>query len=137
MQEKRILLFGTFDGLHDGHRAFLAQARGLGGKVIAVVARDESVMRLKNHAPRWNLEVRMRVLEESALAHHVVPGDETEGRWEVILKHRPNIIALGYDQRAMHEHLARAASSFPFNIEIVVLDPHEPERLHSSLLNKG
>lgn len=36
----RVMVFGVFDGLHPGHRAFLRQARKKGDKLIVVVARD-------------------------------------------------------------------------------------------------
>lgn len=134
MNKKLVMIFGVFDGLHDGHVSFLKQARELGDHLIVVVARDESVMRLKKHAPQFILSDRMEALLEMELAHHVVEGDDTEGGWEIVLKHRPKIIALGYDQNKMAEHLARAVSSFPFECDIVMLKPHRPEELHSSIL---
>ena len=135
--EKLIMIFGVFDGLHDGHISFLNQARELGDRLMVVVAQDESVMRLKKHLPRLPLAERIKALEESDLAHTIIPGDETEGGWEVVRKHQPHIVALGYDQAAMYEDLAKCLSSFPFPCDIVVLDPYKPEEMHSSLLKES
>jgi FAD synthetase len=133
--EKVVMVFGVFDGLHDGHFSFLNQARALGTRLVAVVAQDECVMRLKKHYPRSPLSERMEALSNSGLVHAVTPGDQTEGGWEVILKHRPDIVALGYDQHAMREHLALALSSFRFACDLVVLKPHKPDECHCSLMN--
>jgi len=35
---KRVMVFGVFDGLHEGHKSFLRQARKYGGELRAVVA---------------------------------------------------------------------------------------------------
>ena len=55
---KRVLVFGTFDLLHQGHRYFLTQARRFGDTLIAVVARDEFVEERKGRTRRspWNGE---------------------------------------------------------------------------------
>jgi len=63
-KEKIVLVFGTFDGLHDGHRFFLTEARKLGDRLIASVATDEIVERIKkqksiqvdNFAKRYSLK---------------------------------------------------------------------------------
>ena len=39
-----VIVFGVFDRLHSGHRAFLGQAKRHGKEVIAVLARDSAVM---------------------------------------------------------------------------------------------
>lgn len=135
-EQKTVMIFGVFDGLHDGHISFLKQAKELGDRLIVVVAKDESVMRLKNHAPKFMLSERMNTLSNHDSNHLVVPGDETEGGWEVVLKYQPHIVALGYDQRAMAEHLMKSLQLFPFVCEVVILKPHEPEKFKSSILNE-
>ena len=133
--EKLVMVFGVFDGLHDGHLSFLKQAHALGTRLIAVVAQDECVMRLKKHYPRSPLSERMDALSNSGLVYAVTPGDETEGGWEVIHRYRPDIVALGYDQRTMHEHLTLALPSFPFACDLVVLKPHKPNECHCALMS--
>lgn len=40
---KKVLIFGSFDSLHKGHLNLFKQARKHGDKLIAVVARDETI----------------------------------------------------------------------------------------------
>ncbi len=129
------MVFGVFDGLHDGHLSFLNQAQALGERLIVVVARDESVMRLKHHLPQRSCSERINALIQSELAQEIIPGDETEGGWEVIHKYRPDLVALGYDQHAMQIHLLNALPAFPFPCRATVLAPYRPDECHSSLLN--
>ncbi|MGD1075360.1 MAG: adenylyltransferase/cytidyltransferase family protein, partial [Thermodesulfovibrionales bacterium] len=47
----RVVCAGTFDHLHPGHLNFLEQASALGNELIVIVARDETVKRIKGIAP--------------------------------------------------------------------------------------
>jgi FAD synthetase len=47
----RVIAFGVFDGLHEGHRHFLREARKLGGRLTVAVAHDEAVVMLKGRRP--------------------------------------------------------------------------------------
>src|SRR3989344_5946032 len=49
----RIMIFGTFDMLHEGHLDFFRQARSLaaGPHLIVSIARDASVARVKGAPP--------------------------------------------------------------------------------------
>ena len=79
MDIKTVLVFGTFDGLHDGHRFFLQEARKQGEKLIASVARDEIVERFKKKRPRQTLAERMNALTESNVVDTAVAGDSELG----------------------------------------------------------
>lgn len=135
MQTTRPIVFvaGTFDHLHDGHRQFFAQANTL-GDVIAIVARDESVYRVKHRHPDESEKIRLaRVTAEphvtaAQLGH---PTDFLKSVEEV----RPDIIALGYDQRTFDIHaLRRELKRRGLEPTLVRLDAHRPEELKSSLL---
>jgi len=56
----KIMLFGTFDIFHEGHRDFLRQAREYGDYLIVVIARDETVKNVKGKLPRNNESVRLQ-----------------------------------------------------------------------------
>ena len=45
---KKVMVFGTFDGIHDGHRHFLREAKKQGEELIVAVSKDEVVQKLKN-----------------------------------------------------------------------------------------
>ncbi len=133
---KKVMVFGVFDGLHDGHFHFLNQAKKRGTHLIAVVARDETAFRLKNRPPHTNLSERMKTLLEQKIVTETIPGDNTEGIWEVVWKHKPDIIAIGYDQEHLHEALLRDKETFSWPIEIIVIDSHKPDEFHSSIISK-
>ncbi len=52
---KTVLAAGVFDLLHYGHIRYLEEAKKTGGegaRLIVIVARDETVLRLKGHSLR-------------------------------------------------------------------------------------
>lgn len=130
----RVLVFGTFDGLHEGHRKFLHQARAHGDQLVVAVARDEVVEQLKGRPPQHPLSERVGELQRAALADLVIEGDAELGTYNVITKYKPNVIALGYDQDALKEDLRAELNRFNWHLELITLDPHEPEKYHSSIL---
>ncbi len=130
-QKKRVLACGTFDLLHPGHESFLQQAAALGDDLWVVVARDENVERLKGRAPAQSESQRLaavRCLETVQQAQLGLPGKDF---LKVVSQIVPDVIALGYDQRAP----AGLADAYPL-CRIVTLKAHEPERYKTSLLRQ-
>ena len=95
----KIMVFGTFDILHEGHLDFFRQARELATApyLIVSVARDEVVTRIKNAKPKNSEGARLAVVKKHELVDEAVLGDES-GYIGHILTNMPDIIALGYDQ---------------------------------------
>ena len=124
----RILCCGTFDHLHPGHESFLRQASGLGSELFVVVARDENVSRIKGRRPDQGEEERKKTVGQVECVDDVRLGHPGSNFLRVVEEVRPDVIALGYDQRAP----AGLAAAFP-NCEIVVLEPFHPEKYKSSL----
>ncbi len=135
-KKKTVLVFGTFDGLHDGHRFFLKQARRLGKRLIASVAQDEIVARIKKHAPTHTLEERLKMLKASGLVDLAVAGDKELGNWSAVRQWKPDIVAIGYDQTRLEKALRAFIEKERLPIEIIALEPLEPDRLHSHLLRQ-
>ncbi|MDT8298825.1 MAG: adenylyltransferase/cytidyltransferase family protein [Spirochaetaceae bacterium] len=100
-----VLVFGTFDVLHPGHRWFLRKARRLGNQVVAVVSRDDYVMEWKGHPPLSDQQSRIDALQESGLVDRAVLADERIRTYGVIDEIRPDIICLGHDQKALKDDL--------------------------------
>ena len=130
----KVLAFGTFDGLHEGHREFFRQARLHGDYLVVAVARDEVVKQLKSRSPRKSLKERIEMLANETVADMIIPGDQELGSYEVVKRHRPHVIALGYDQAALKKDLEGHLQDFGWHIDIIVLEPHEPKRYHNRLL---
>ncbi len=135
---KKVLIFGVFDGVHDGHRFLFAEARKHGDHLAVAVAQDAIVEQLKGHAPRRLLAERMEALHAEPLVDEVLAGDVMLGSYEVIKKYDPHIVALGYDQKALKKDLeaVHAIDRFFKAFEIVVIGAHHPEALHSAILER-
>lgn len=128
------MVFGVFDGLHDGHKDFLKQARAL-GELIVVVAQDATVETIKQKRPKISLGHRIAAIKDADLADIIVAGDLIQYSWNAIRRYEPDIIALGYDQKELKDALRiyQEDSQLPF--DVVVLHPHHGGTLHTSLLH--
>ena len=129
----RILVFGTFDLLHPGHISLFEQARELhdGAELHAIVARDATVHVVKGLAPVDDENERVKnVASFVDRAHLGYFGD----KYALIEQIRPDIIALGYDQKHFVSSLRGALASRGLEPRIVRLKPYMPEIYKSSLL---
>ena len=61
----KVITFGTFDLLHPGHEYYLRQARSYGDVLMTIVARDETVEKLKHKKPSHTQEQRVQALIDS------------------------------------------------------------------------
>ena len=139
---KKVLVFGTFDGLHEGHKDLFSQAAKYGDYVIAVVARDSTVLKNKGRHPKFNEQERLNEVKLSGLVQEAVLGDENHdtknSQYDLIAKIKPDIICLGYDQAPFKEKLGEELKRMNLEtVEIVILKPYKPETYKSSILNKN
>jgi cytidyltransferase-like protein len=133
--KKTVMVFGVFDGFHEGHRFFLRAANAWGDYLIVVVARDEYVERIKHHIPKHALKERMKTIEDAGIANEVCPADQKEGTWSLIREKQPDIIAIGYDQDALAEALCDAMPACTKQFCIVRIQAYKPEQYQSSILD--
>jgi len=133
---KKVMVFGVFDGVHEGHRHFFREAKKLGDYLIAVVAQDHIVRHIKGHEPQLDLAARFVHLKEEDGVDEVVIGDAELSLYEVVKQHRPDIIALGYDQSLLKEDLEGNREKFDWPVDVRVISAYEPNIYHSSLLNE-
>ena len=95
--DKIVFTNGCFDILHAGHVGYLAQARGLGDRLVVAVNDDASAARLKGKGrPVNDMESRMRVLDGLASVDWVTAFSEDTP--EALLSAlRPDVLAKGGD----------------------------------------
>lgn len=133
----RVILFGTFDGLHKGHRSFINQARKLGDYLIIVVARDSHVEKAKNRKPRLSQEGRLKELRRAKIANKILLGSKTHNFYRTIRTYKPDIIVLGYDQKPTIWDLKRDLRRHRIKeIKIIRLRSYKPDIFKSSKLNQ-
>jgi FAD synthetase len=125
----RVLLFGTFDTLHPGHRFVLSEAAKR-GDVWVVVARDANVQRIKGRAPVHQESIRAAAVRAAAPGATVLLGDPRDFLAPV-REVRPDVILLGYDQR-----LPPGVREEDLPCPVERLPAFEPEKWKSSLLRK-
>ncbi len=131
---RRVLVFGTFDLLHEGHRYFLSRARQFGDTLIAVVARDDFVRQRKGRPPVDAMKKRMEILRDSNLADEVYPADREIGSYHILKKTSPDVICLGYDQRELKSNLEEWLEIHHKPLEIHVLEPYNEHIYKTTLL---
>jgi FAD synthetase len=133
---RRVMVFGTFDGLHAGHLHFLSRAKKLGSFLIVVVGRDKAVSQLKMKLPRLSEKARIAMLKTSGIPDRVVLGDAKQGCWNIIKKIKPDIIALGYDQKEIKKSLQKNLSAFDSPFIIKNITAHHGHRFHTRFLKE-
>lgn len=145
---KKIMVFGTFDGLHKGHINFFKQARALKSLVpgqaknlrknsflIVSIARDKNVKRIKGEYSTRNERERMILIKKSKLADKVVLAGKVK-YLPHILKEKIDIIALGYDQKAYVKELKKDLKGKGISIRIIRLKPFKEKIYKNHLIRK-
>ena len=135
---KTVLVSGTFDGIHKGHKNYFQQARKLGHRLFAIVARDSIAEKIKNKKPQLSEKERIKQVkacDEIDRVYLGIIGSDKE-IFDFTASIAPDIIALGYDQKAYTENLEKEMIERGLDVEIVRLKPYKPEKYKSSLLGK-
>jgi len=124
-----VMATGVFDLLHPGHLHYLTESRKLGDELVVVIARDSTVKKLKRE-PVVNEESRRQMVESLKPVDRAVLGSTTD-MYDTVEKVRPDVIALGYDQRWNDAEVQRKCAERGVQVRVVRLSG-VPERLLSS-----
>jgi FAD synthetase len=121
----RVMATGVFDLLHPGHLYFLTEARKLGDELVVVVARDRTARRLK-HEPYVPEHIRREMVEALKPVDRAVLGSTTD-IYETVVRERPSIIALGFDQVFNEAEVEAecARRGVPVKVVRVTKDPYD------------
>ncbi|MBI5389241.1 FAD synthase [Candidatus Woesearchaeota archaeon] len=132
----RVLVFGTFDGLHPGHKHFFQQAKAYGDELCVVVSRDDTVLQVKGKKPKYTERKRLAVLQKIPMVHEAVLGNPGS-KYDIIEELKPDVICLGYDQQAFTAELKPELKRRNMEkIRVMRLEPFEEHIYKSSKLNK-
>ena len=119
----RVMATGVFDLLHLGHLFFLQEAKKLGDELVVVVATDKTAKKLK-HIPITPQDMRVKMVGELKPVDKVVLGYEDD-RYKIVKELKPDIIALGYDQKHDEEQIKNDLKKMGLDIKVVRLKPLE------------
>lgn len=139
---KKVMVFGTFDGLHPGHLDFFKQALHLSGSgqakkyLIVSVATDKNVGKFKGKRPLFSQKERLELIRNLKLVDTAVLGAE-ENFYSEIKKYRPDVICLGYDQWANEDEVKKELKAVGLpDTKVVRLQPYKVDRAKSTELKK-
>lgn len=131
----RVLLFGTFDPLHAGHRNLFAQAASLGNHLTVVVARDTTIESEKGRPSAAGEQERLAVVAREHAVDMAVLGDADPFSYLLLTTIAFDVLALGYDQAPSDTEVRKILDDLRLShVKIVRLAPHRPDVYKSSLL---
>jgi FAD synthetase len=111
----------------------LKEARSMGDSLVVLIARDETVLKIKHKYPKNNEKKRLENIQKLHIADKVILGSKND-KFKVIDEEKPDIIALGYDQKIIVEKLEERLGD---NVKIVRLTPFKPEIYKSSKISEA
>lgn len=129
------MIFGTFDGIHAGHISLIEYAKSQVGTLVAVVARDETVEKIKGHQPLHTQEERAEVLSHIREIDEVRIGN-ADDKLAIVRDVEPDVIVLGYDQEAYVETLETYIRDEGKKIAVLRAKPYQEQRLKSGKLRE-
>ncbi len=106
---KVVMLGGAFEIIHPGHIHALSEARDMGNTLVVVVATDESVERNKGRPPVTNQALRVVLVSSLRQVDLALPGNKGS-IYDILVRIRPDVVALGYDQHHDAEEIVREAA---------------------------
>jgi FAD synthetase len=120
-----VMIGGAFEIIHPGHIHTIAEAKKLGDTLVAVVAADKTVLKNKNREPVTPQDWRVRLISALRDVDVALPGG-LGSIYDTLEKVKPDIVALGYDQkhnpldieneavrRGLHVRVVRLTSPLP------------------------
>ncbi|MCL4308753.1 MAG: FAD synthase [Thermoplasmatales archaeon] len=121
----RVMATGVFDLLHPGHVYFLTESHKLGDELVVVVARDQTVRRLK-HEPYVPEQIRREMVEALKPVDKAVLGSKTD-IYQTVVELKPDIITLGYNQAWNEQEIERECARRGVPVKVVRIGalPHD------------
>lgn len=132
---KVVLTGGVFDIVHVGHLATLREAKRLGDLLVVVVARDRTVERMKGRKPINSERDRLEVISALKPVDLAILGDEKD-LYQTVRRVKPDVIALGYDQKHDEEEMRKKLEELGIDAEVVRLKIGIPHVKTSLIISK-
>lgn len=130
---KVVMIGGAFEIIHPGHIITMTEAKDLGNTLVVVVATDESVVKNKGRQPITTQEWRVRLVSALKLVDVALPGNRGS-IYDILSSVRPDVVAIGYDQRHNTEEIEKEAAKRGINLTAARLDTPLPEVKTSKIL---
>jgi cytidyltransferase-like protein len=128
-----VMIGGGFDIIHPGHIDALKRAKSLGDVLVVSVARDSTYKRNKNREAIHPEKLRQELVSSVKFVDAAVLGSEKD-IFETVQFLKPDIIALGYDQKHSENAIEEGAAKVGVQCKVVRLTSHIPNIKTSSLI---
>lgn len=127
---------GSFDILHCGHLVYLESAKKLGDYLVVIVARNSNIKKIKGREPVFDEETRREMVGSLKMVDKAVIGHRGD-IYKILKEIRPDIIALGYDQKVNIDLLKKKLNKFGLKTRIVRIKKSiDGKRFKSSIVLK-
>jgi glycerol-3-phosphate cytidylyltransferase len=103
---KKVITYGTYDLLHEGHINLLKRAKSLGEYLIVGLSTDE-FNQIKHKDAFLPYEQRKAVLESIRYVDEVIPEENWEQKIIDIKKHKIDIFVMGHDWEGKFDELKK------------------------------
>lgn len=133
---KKVITFGAFDLVHEWHKFFLNQAKKYWNFLITIVARDSTIQKIKWKAPLYKEQKRLKDIKDLWISDLVELGHHVDMMF-AIKKHKPDIVAIGYDQNSFIYELSEFLRKNKLKTSVITIDPHKENIYKSSKLKKN
>lgn len=136
---RKVLAFGSFDILHKGHILYLTEARKLGSSLTVIVARDASIRMFKGRDPFFDEKTRLYMIGSLKVVDKAVLGgklSKPSDVYNIFLKYRPDVVAIGYDQRVDVDELRSWLRAHSIDAKVVRIKKRLDEDFYKSSLIK-
>tara|TARA_B100001013_G_scaffold190598_1_gene115034 strand:- start:212 stop:856 length:645 start_codon:yes stop_codon:yes gene_type:complete len=130
---KVVLSGGVFDIIHPGHIHTLENSKKLGDVLIVSVARNKTAKKLKNRLPLNKETTRRKLVNSLKFVDLAILGSKID-IFDTVLKIKPDMIALGYDQVHNVTFLRKRAKTRGINVKIKRLDSPMPKMKSSYIV---
>lgn len=103
---KRVITYGTFDLIHEGHIHILRRAKAMGDFLIVGLSTDH-FNRVKNKKAYHNYKQRKIVLQAIRYVDQIIPENTWEQKVDDIKQHDVDIFVMGDDWEGKFDFLKR------------------------------
>lgn len=103
---KKVITYGTFDLLHEGHINILRRAKELGDYLIVAVSTDE-FNEIKGKKAYYTYEQRKLILEAVRYVDMVIPEYSWDQKIDDVFKYGIDIFVMGDDWKGKFDYLKR------------------------------
>jgi FAD synthetase len=134
---KKIVVTGTFDHLHKGHIFLFKKAKSLGDYLTVVIARDKTVKQVKGEKPWQKEKTRLQAVKQVKWVDRAILGKLTKDKLQIIQTLKPNILALGYDQKAFTPKIRLELKKRGLKTKVIRLPAFKPKIYKSSIIKKN